>query len=85
MATLGVETDTGDRTGTVLKTHEVSVTLDEVKAAAAKLTGPIKQIPPMYSALKRDGVALYRLARQGETVGRGAETGYNLPFRHSVA
>ena len=65
-----VETDTGDRTGTVLKTHEVSVTLDEVKAAAAKLTGPIKQVPPMYSALKRDGVALYRLARQGETVER---------------
>ena len=62
VATLGVETDTGDRTGTVLKTHEVSVTLDEVKAAAAKLTGPIKQVPPMYSALKRDGVALYRLA-----------------------
>ena len=70
VATLGVETDTGDRTGTVLKTHEVSVTLDEVKAAAAKLTGPIKQVPPMYSALKRDGVALYRLARQGETVER---------------
>ena len=70
MATLGVETDTGDRTGTVLKTNEVSVTLDEVKAAAAKLTGPIKQLPPMYSALKRDGVALYRLARQGETVER---------------
>ncbi len=69
-AVLGITTDTGDTTGTVLSESPVSVTEAEVKAAAASLTGEIEQIPPMYSALKKDGVALYTLARRGETVER---------------
>ncbi|MDD7441460.1 MAG: tRNA pseudouridine(55) synthase TruB [Sutterellaceae bacterium] len=69
-AVLGIRTDTGDTTGEVLERHEPNVTAGEVKAAAAGLTGPILQVPPMYSALKRNGVPLYRLARNGETVER---------------
>ena len=70
VALLGVVTDTGDVTGSVLERHEVSVTEEQLQAAVEKLTGEIEQVPPMYSALKRDGVALYRLARQGVTVQR---------------
>lgn len=62
---LGVETDSGDADGAVIATAPVGVTLDAVQCAMAKLTGEIDQIPPMYSALKRDGKPLYEYARAG--------------------
>lgn len=68
---LGVETDSQDRTGKVLSTHPVppigSMELDNLKE---RFTGDLKQIPPMFSALKRNGIRLYRLARQGKEVAR---------------
>ena len=67
---LGVVTDTYDAEGTVVATHPVEVTRDEVEAALDDFKGPILQVPPMYSALKRDGKPLYKLARQGITVER---------------
>lgn len=68
---LGVATDTLDRTGTVVDRAPVPVlTSASVGAAVAGLRGDIMQTPPMYSALKRDGVPLYRLARAGRTIER---------------
>ncbi|HEY2990085.1 MAG TPA: tRNA pseudouridine(55) synthase TruB [Candidatus Binatia bacterium] len=68
---LGVETDTQDSTGKVIEEREVP-SLDD--AAMEKLrqafTGALMQTPPMFSALKKDGVRLYRLARKGQTVDR---------------
>ena len=66
---LGATTSTGDREGEVIARSEVPV-LDRaaVEAAAARFVGRILQRPPAYSALKRGGVPLYRLARRGETV-----------------
>lgn len=65
---LGVSTDTCDITGTVLAQKPVSVTRQEIEAVLEKFRGNIEQIPPMYSALKKDGVRLYELARRGETL-----------------
>ncbi len=66
---LGTETDTLDRTGTVVATGDVTaVTEADVHHAAACFQGEIEQIPPAYSALKHNGVPLYRLARQGKPV-----------------
>jgi tRNA pseudouridine55 synthase len=68
---LGTSTDTQDRTGTVLRQGEWQhLTPADILAAVPHFTGPIAQIPPMYSALKRDGVPLYRLARAGKEVVR---------------
>jgi tRNA pseudouridine55 synthase len=68
---LGVTTDTLDRTGTVLERLPVPpLASARVAAAVATLRGDILQTPPMYSALKRDGVPLYRLARAGQTIER---------------
>lgn len=67
---LGVETDTLDRTGTVTRTCEVTVTRDELLAAIAKRRGDQEQVPPMYSALKQGGERLYDLARAGVEVER---------------
>lgn len=68
---LGSQTDTGDATGEVIKTSELtSVTDAEIEAACAALTGDIEQVPPMYSALHHQGQRLYDLARQGKTVER---------------
>lgn len=66
---LGVTTDSGDREGEVVQTRPVP-TLDPaaIEAALNKLRGPIQQVPPMYSALKRDGERLYVKARRGEAV-----------------
>jgi tRNA pseudouridine55 synthase len=50
----------------------VDVTLDQIDAALARFRGPIMQVPPMYSALKRDGKALYEYAREGVTLERDA-------------
>ncbi len=65
---LGVTTDTEDITGTVLSENKVVVTDALLEEALKHFTGKISQTPPMYSALKKDGVRLYELARQGKTV-----------------
>ncbi len=67
---LGMTTDTLDITGNVLSKTESSVTKAEVQKILENFKGSIKQIPPMYSALKKDGVRLYELARKGEEIER---------------
>jgi tRNA pseudouridine55 synthase len=68
---LGVETDTLDGEGEVLRRSSDPLPQeDAVRTALAKFVGDIEQIPPMYSAVKRGGVPLHRLARQGEEVER---------------
>ncbi len=68
---LGTETDTLDDTGEVTATHDMAgVSLDDVRGAAAGLTGDILQVPPMVSAVKVDGKRLHELAREGKEVER---------------
>ena len=68
---LGVETDTYDIEGAVTGKGDASgVTLRDIEAAAASFKGNIEQVPPMYSALKRQGRRLYELAREGIEVER---------------
>lgn len=69
---LGETTDTLDADGEVLVRKPVSVNEAELEAALVQFRGAIKQIPPMYSALKRNGQPLYKLARKGEEVERPA-------------
>lgn len=69
---LGVTTTTGDTEGETLDTRPVDVTPAQIEAALAQLRGPILQVPPMYSALKRDGKALYEYAREGIVLEREA-------------
>lgn len=65
---LGVETDTQDATGQVVAERPVNAGEAELRALLPKFTGDIRQVPPMYSALKRDGKRLYQLARKGQAV-----------------
>jgi len=67
---LGETTATGDAEGKVLEQKEVSVTERQVGEALTRFQGEIEQVPPMHSALKREGVPLYRLARKGQSVER---------------
>ncbi|MEQ8409261.1 MAG: tRNA pseudouridine(55) synthase TruB [Gammaproteobacteria bacterium] len=68
---LGVRTDSGDSEGEVIAEAATDhLTEDKIKQALRQFEGDIEQLPPMYSALKRDGVPLYKLARQGITVER---------------
>jgi tRNA pseudouridine55 synthase len=69
---LGITTTTGDTEGEAVETRPVNVTVEQIEAALAKFRGPILQVPPMYSALKRDGKALYEYAREGITLEREA-------------
>ena len=71
-ATLGSATTTGDAEGeTIEERRDVPPpALDVIAAAVDRFVGEIEQVPPMYSALKRDGVPLYRLARSGIEVER---------------
>lgn len=69
---LGVETDTQDMTGQVLKTAPVTVSEEEVRRACESFIGTYGQVPPMYSALKKNGKKLYELAREGKEVERSA-------------
>jgi tRNA pseudouridine55 synthase len=72
---LGARTATGDLEGEVVE--ECPVPADPaaaLQAAIPAFLGPIRQVPPMYSALKRDGQPLYRLARQGVEVEREARS-----------
>jgi tRNA pseudouridine55 synthase len=68
---LGVMTDSQDADGEVTETRPVPLlTGEQLEAAFAKYDGDFYQTPPMVSAIKKDGVALYKLARQGKTVER---------------
>jgi tRNA pseudouridine55 synthase len=70
---LGLKTTTGDAEGDVIETRPVpAITPELLEKLTAQFTGPIAQIPPMYSALKKDGKALYEYARKGEEVEREA-------------
>lgn len=69
---LGITTDTGDTEGAVLREAEVHVTEAQIRSVLAQFTGDILQVPPMYSALKRDGKPLYEYARAGVTLERAA-------------
>lgn len=70
---LGERTATGDAEGAVIERLPVpALTPAGIESALAALRGPQQQVPPMYSAIKRDGQPLYRLARAGLTVERAA-------------
>lgn len=69
---LGVTTTTGDLEGEVLERHDVKVDRAALDAVLARFTGAIDQRPPMHSALKHEGKALYEYARQGIEVERKA-------------
>lgn len=68
---LGEMTDSQDADGEIIETRPVpGFTPEQLEAAFAKYDGDFYQTPPMVSAIKKDGVALYKLARQGKTVAR---------------
>ena len=68
---LGETTDTQDAEGTILSRCAIDgIDRSRIEEVIATLLGPIKQLPPMYSALKRDGVPLYELARKGIEIER---------------
>ena len=69
---LGQRTSTGDGEGEVVEEREVKLTRAEIDAACARFTGEIDQRPPMHSALKHEGKALYEYARAGIEVEREA-------------
>lgn len=66
----GETTTTADVEGEIIETRPVDFTEEQLHKALESLTGEIDQIPPMYSALKKDGVRLYELARQGQEIER---------------
>ena len=73
MLKLGEETDTQDATGTVISSSQpVSCTPDTLKKVMQSFEGSSQQLPPVYSALKHRGVALYKLARRGQPVQKPA-------------
>ncbi len=67
---LGSSTDTQDGYGTVLQKHRIDVTEKQIIDVTKRFTGPLEQIPPMYSAVKIEGKKLYQLAREGKQVER---------------
>lgn len=86
---LGVITNTGDAEGEVLSTKPVNVSQAQFEQACAQFVGEISQIPPMYSALKHEGKALYEYARAGIEIERKSRiiTIYNIAqktFEHDV-
>lgn len=86
---LGITTDTGDLDGTIIsKKDPGSIDQEQIASAVTSFIGEISQIPPMYSAVKHKGEALYKIARRGKTVERSARLvsiysldilSYNLP------
>ena len=71
--TFGFTSDTGDREGTVSPAGDpATISRASIDAALPGFSGRIEQVPPLYSALKQGGEALYRKARRGEQVERGA-------------
>ncbi len=82
--TLGVTTSTQDRQGTALETREVrDFSAEEIDGAFGAFTGAFEQIPPMVSAIKKDGVPLYKLARQGKEVERAPRPVYVTSYEVS--
>ena len=77
---LGEVTDTLDSEGEVTHVRDVDVTDQQIQDTLSQFRGDIKQVPPMYSALKKDGKPLYKLARKGEIIERPARdmTVYDL-------
>jgi len=71
-ARLGVKTSTGDAEGDVIVQRTVHVTPEDLARVETQFTGPLRQVPPMHSALKKDGKALYEYAREGIEVERAA-------------
>jgi len=71
-ALLGIKTSTGDAEGDVIAVRQVQVTVEDLAGVVPRFTGPILQTPPMHSALKKDGKALYEYARAGIEVEREA-------------
>ena len=69
---LGEVTDTLDSEGEVTQTCNVEVSDEDIRSALVQFRGDIKQVPPMYSALKKDGQPLYKLARKGQVIERPA-------------
>lgn len=68
---LGVTTDSQDRDGRILEEKDASrITREQVEEAMKLYLGDIEQVPPMVSAIKKDGIALYKLARKGKEVQR---------------
>jgi len=67
---LGVKTSTADAEGEVIATRPVTCSVGQVVEVLDRFMGPIAQVPPMHSALKKDGKALYEYARDGEVVER---------------
>ncbi len=86
---LGVKTSTGDAEGDVLETRPVpAITPEVLRRVTAQFTGPISQVPPMHSALKKDGKALYAYARAGIEVERDARQVHiyalNMVLAHDI-
>jgi tRNA pseudouridine55 synthase len=71
---LGVVTDTGDAEGTVIARDEPVTDRARIARALTKFRGELRQVPPMHSALKHQGVPLYEYARKGKTIERAART-----------
>lgn len=69
---LGETTDTLDSEGEILETKPVAVSDAQIAISLEQFRGQIKQVPPMYSALKKDGQPLYKLAREGIEIERAA-------------
>ena len=70
---LGIKTSTADAEGAVIEEREVrGITPERLTEVARAFTGPMRQVPPMHSALKKDGKALYEYARAGQHVEREA-------------
>lgn len=68
---LGISTDSGDSEGEIVyRAAKVDTTQDQIERVLGGFGGPIEQIPPMHSALKHQGIALYKLARRGMQVER---------------
>jgi len=81
--TLGVTTDSQDADGQVVETKPVAdYSKEQIDAAFAKFHGDFYQMPPMVSAIKKDGVPLYKLARQGKVVER--EPRFVHVFAHEI-
>ncbi len=73
---LGATTLTDDAEGEEILSEQtpININITEIKEAVASFVGTIQQIPPMYSAIKKDGTPLYKLARKGKTIERAERT-----------
>jgi len=82
---LGIKTTTGDAEGEVIEKNSLeTLCLADIKSVLLRFVGRVSQIPPMYSALKQDGVRLYELARKGINVKRQPRDVFihKLEYRH---